>query len=93
MPGSGIYSLLCEGILNIYESEESTMCVALPGKVIEVKDGQATVDFSGNQVQAFIGLVDVQVGDYVLVHAGCVIQKMKQQEAEEIIDLMSGIAE
>lgn len=69
------------------------MCVAIPGKVIALEDGQATVDFSGNQVQAFVGLVNTQVGDYVLVHAGCVIQTMKQQEAEEIIELMGGMEE
>lgn len=67
------------------------MCVAIPGKVLSIADGCATVDFSGNQVQAYIGLVDAQVGDFVLVHAGCVIQTMKQQEAEEIIELMNGI--
>ena len=69
------------------------MCVAIPGKVTEIKDGKATVDFSGNQVQAFVGLVQAEVGDYVLVHAGCIIQTMKQQEAEEIIELMNGIDE
>lgn len=67
------------------------MCVAIPGKVISIADGRATVDFSGNQVQAYMGLVDAKVGDFVLVHAGCVIQTMKQQEAEEIIELMNGI--
>ncbi|MCI5934244.1 MAG: HypC/HybG/HupF family hydrogenase formation chaperone [Lachnospiraceae bacterium] len=67
------------------------MCVAIPGKVLSIADGRATVDFSGNQVQAYIGLVDAKVGDFVLVHAGCVIQTMKQQEAEEIIELMNGI--
>ena len=67
------------------------MCVAIPGKVLSLADGRATVDFSGNQVQAYIGLVDAQVGDFVLVHAGCVIQTMKQQEAEEIIELTNGI--
>lgn len=67
------------------------MCVAIPGKVLSIADGRATVDFSGNRVQAYIGLVDAKVGDFVLVHAGCVIQTMKQQEAEEIIELMNGI--
>ena len=43
------------------------MCVALPGKVIEIKERDAVVDFSGNQVTARVGLVDVKVGDYVLV--------------------------
>lgn len=65
------------------------MCVAIPGKVLSIEDGKAVVDFSGNQVKAYVGLVNVKVGDYVLVHAGCVIQTMKQQEAEEIIELMS----
>ena len=60
------------------------MCVALPGKVIELKDRDAIVDFSGNQVTARAGLVDVKIGDYVLVHAGCVIQKVTQQDMEEM---------
>lgn len=60
------------------------MCVALPGKVIEIKQRDAVVDFNGNQVTARAGLVDVKVGDYVLVHAGCVIQKVTQQDMEEM---------
>lgn len=67
------------------------MCIAIPGKILSIEDGKATVDFSGNQVKAYIGLVNVAVGDYVLVHAGCVIQKMKQQEAQELTQLMDGI--
>lgn len=67
------------------------MCVAIPGKIIEIKDDKAVVDFTGNQVTAYIGLVDAKVGDYVLVHAGCIIQTMKRTEAEELIELMNGI--
>ena len=67
------------------------MCVAIPGQVLSIEDGKAVVDFSGNKVNAYIGLVKAEVGDYVLVHAGCVIQTMKQREAEEIIELMSGL--
>ena len=68
------------------------MCVALPGKVIEIKERDAIVDFNGNQVTARAGLVDVKVGDYVLVHAGCVIQKVSKQDMEDLEglnDLMS----
>lgn len=67
------------------------MCVAIPGKVLSIEDGKAVVDFSGNQVKAYVGLVNVKAGDYVLVHAGCIIQTMKQQEAEELTELMNGI--
>lgn len=64
------------------------MCVALPGKVIDVVDTKAIVDFSGNTVEVYIGLVDVKVDDYVLVHAGCVIQKLSKSQADEIVELM-----
>lgn len=65
------------------------MCVALPGTVIEIKDKNATVDFNGNIVSARMGLVDVVPGDRVLVHAGCIMQKVSQSEAEEIERLFS----
>lgn len=67
------------------------MCVALPGKVIEIKNRDAVVDFNGNQVTARAGLVDIKVGDYVLVHAGCVIQKVSQQDAEDLNNLMEDV--
>lgn len=65
------------------------MCVALPGTVIEVKDHIATVDFNGNVVTSRAGLVDVVPGDRVLVHAGCIMQKVTIAEAEEIEELMN----
>ena len=64
------------------------MCVALPGIVTELhENGTATVDFSGNTVVAARGLVDVKVGDHVLVHAGCIIQTVQQEEADELASL------
>ena len=46
------------------------MCVAIPGKVIEIKGNTATVDFNGNTVNVNVGLVEPKPGQYVLVHAG-----------------------
>lgn len=63
------------------------MCVALPGQVKEIKNGIAIVDFSGNTVEAQAGLVKVQPGDWVLVHAGCIIQTVKSTEAQELVDI------
>lgn len=63
------------------------MCVALPGTVIEVKEKIAKVDFNGNIVNARAGLVDVVPGDRVLVHAGCIMQKVTSSQAAEIEDL------
>lgn len=65
------------------------MCVALPGTVLEVKGHNALVDFSGNRVQAEAGLIDVKAGDKVLVHAGCILQKVSMKEAEEMEELFN----
>ncbi len=63
------------------------MCVAMPGKVIAIDGNTAQVDFKGNLVAVNVGLVPVEIGKYVLVHAGCAIEVMEPQKAEEIIDL------
>ncbi|MCD8127912.1 MAG: HypC/HybG/HupF family hydrogenase formation chaperone [Clostridiales bacterium] len=63
------------------------MCVALPGKVTAVEGRTATVDFSGNLVRARAGLAPVKVGDWVLVHAGCILQTVSANEAEEMEDI------
>ena len=63
------------------------MCVALPGKVVQINEKDAVIDFNGNQVTARTGLVDIKEGDYVLVHAGCIIQKVSKQDMEELENL------
>lgn len=69
------------------------MCVATPGKIIEIKGNTAKVDFSGNAVTVNISLVDASVGDYVLTHAGMAIEKLDPDKAEELIKLFEEIAE
>lgn len=65
------------------------MCVAMPGKVISVKGTMAVVDFSGNEIQAEAGLVKVKPGDSVLVHAGCILQVLPEEEANILYDLFA----
>ena len=67
------------------------MCVALPGRVIEVREKDAVVDFNGNQVTARLGLVEIKTGDYVLVHAGCILQKVSPQDAKSLAELMEDV--
>ncbi len=69
------------------------MCVALPGRVIAVKDRKATVDFSGNLVEADAGLVDINIDDRVLVHAGCIIQKLTEEDADFMTEFADYIRE
>ena len=63
------------------------MCVAYPGKIISIENNHARVDFTGSVVPVNISMVDVEPGDYVLVHAGMAIQKVETEEAQEWIAL------
>lgn len=69
------------------------MCVAVPGKVIDIKDNIATIDYSGNHVQARTGVVDVEIGDFALVHAGLVIQVLPEDEAQSMAELFAELEE
>ena len=69
------------------------MCVALPGIIEKIEDSIASVNFSGNVVRAHSGVVVVKVGDFVLVHAGLVIQKLDREEAENMRELFEMIKE
>ncbi|MBQ9027440.1 MAG: HypC/HybG/HupF family hydrogenase formation chaperone [Lachnospiraceae bacterium] len=64
------------------------MCVAMPGKVLSVSERTALVDFNGNRVNARTGLVKIEPGDNVLVHAGCILQKVSDREMEEMNKIM-----
>lgn len=69
------------------------MCIAIPGKVIATDGTTAQVDFRGNSVNVNVGLIDPQPGQYVLVHAGCAIEVMEQDKAQELIELFSDLEE
>ncbi len=69
------------------------MCVALPGKVIEAGEKDALVDFNGNRVRAISGLISVKPGDYVLVHAGCILQKLSKRDADDMSELFRELEE
>ena len=62
------------------------MCVAYPGKVTCVEGRTAEVDFGGNLARVNVGLVEVSVGDYVLVHAGMAIEAMDEEKARGILE-------
>ncbi len=55
---------------------------------MEIKKTKAQVDFGeGVLREVDVTLVDPEVGDYVLVHAGYAIQKMDEKEALETLNL------
>ena len=70
------------------------MCLAVPGKVTEIKGPLAVVDFNGVQRDVVIGLCpNVKLGSYVVVHAGYAIETVDEKEALKSIELWKEIIE
>lgn len=69
------------------------MCVAVPGKVVEITGTAGKVDFGGNLLEVNLGLVDAEVGDYVLVHAGCALEVVDEEQSNELIKLFQELQE
>jgi len=64
------------------------MCLAIPAKIIEIKDSMATVDIAGNTREVGIVLTpEARPGDFVLIHAGFSIQLIDEKEAQETLAL------
>jgi len=69
------------------------LCLGIPGKIVKIKGKIAIVDFGGVEREAIIALLDdVKVGDYVIVHAGYAIEKLRPEEAEETLKLLREIS-
>lgn len=62
------------------------MCLAVPGKVIEINNEDAKIDFGGVTRKANVSLVDAEEGDYVIVHAGYAIQILDEEEAKKSLE-------
>lgn len=65
------------------------MCWGIPGKVVGVDGMYAKVDVGGTLIDAVLGVDDINVGDYVIVHAGLVVGKLSREELiESLLTLM-----
>jgi len=69
------------------------MCLAYPGKVIELEGDFARVDFGEGTIRdgVNVSLVQAKIGNYVLVHAGYAIQIVDEAEARETLRYWSEI--
>jgi hydrogenase expression/formation protein HypC len=65
------------------------MCLAIPMKIVEIDGPVAQVEEAGVRRPARLDLLDnAQIGDYVIVHAGVVIERLDQEEAQETLRLI-----
>ena len=70
------------------------MCLAIPMRIIEMEEwvGVAEVDGVTRKVRLDL-LPEVNLGDYVLVHAGLAIARVDAVEAEETLSLLRKLAD
>ncbi|MDM5263971.1 HypC/HybG/HupF family hydrogenase formation chaperone [Sulfurovum sp. XTW-4] len=74
------------------------MCLSIPSKVVKISDDKTmcTVDTMGVERDAnlmMMGDDDIQVGDYVLLHIGFVMNKIDEKEAMVSIETYKEILE
>jgi hydrogenase expression/formation protein HypC len=76
------------------------MCLAVPGKILEIVDEErqiAKVEVAGVRRNVSIGLLgpDEQPlpGDYVLIHVGFALSKIDEEEAAETQRLLESLGQ
>jgi hydrogenase expression/formation protein HypC len=81
-------------ILLIPKKERTIMCLGIPAKVIEVNESkQGKVDYLGTKIKTNFSLLeDIQLGDWVIVHAGFAISVLNEEEAQETLSLLREMA-
>lgn len=70
------------------------MCLAIPGKVLSLDGNKGSVEIGNMTRVVFMHLVpEVTLDDYVLVHAGCAIQMIDEDEARITLDILKELAQ
>jgi hydrogenase expression/formation protein HypC len=66
------------------------MCLGIPMQVMSINGMDIVAATDGVKREASLMILDedVQVGDYVIVHAGFAISKLDEREALETLELM-----
>ncbi len=76
------------------------MCLAIPGKIVEILDAEDSMSRSGNV--SFGGILkevnlacvpEANTGDYVIVHAGVAISVLDENEAQSVFEYLEQIDE
>jgi hydrogenase expression/formation protein HypC len=70
------------------------MCLAVPGKIIEIQDMLGTVDINGvTRKVSLMLLPESKVGEFVLIHAGFAIQAIDEEEVRKTLELFKELEE
>ncbi len=71
------------------------MCLAVPSEIVSIRDLSATVDVYGARRDISLMLLpeEVEIGDFVIVHAGFAIQKIDREAGNEALRLIKELVE
>lgn len=70
------------------------MCLAIPCTIEEINGLDATAAVAGVRRRIRLDLLeDVRVGDAVLVHSGFAIQKLRAEDAAEVVRVITELGE
>ncbi|MEK6584153.1 MAG: [FeFe] hydrogenase H-cluster radical SAM maturase HydE, partial [Nitrospirota bacterium] len=62
------------------------MCYAIPGKVLEINNNIALIEYFGERKNALVDAGDIRVGDYVYAQGGFIVQTLETDEAHGILN-------
>ncbi|MCX5668385.1 MAG: HypC/HybG/HupF family hydrogenase formation chaperone [Candidatus Omnitrophica bacterium] len=69
------------------------MCLAVPMRIVEVKGGEGFVESSGLRRKANFSLIKApRIGEYVLLHAGFAIERVKEKEAQKTLRALKSMS-
>jgi hydrogenase expression/formation protein HypC len=75
-------------IVQVRRECESSIGLAFAAEVLEIKEGNlGVVDYGDLRQEVRLDLVDVRIGEFVLVHVGFAIQKLSREEGLETREL------
>jgi hydrogenase expression/formation protein HypC len=75
------------------------MCLGVPGKVLEITPSpvgmtMGKVSFGGVAKEVCLAYTpEVEVGDYVIVHAGFALNRLDEEEAAEVFAILREMGE
>lgn len=72
------------------------MCIAAPAQIVKIDRDENLLyaDFGGARQEAKMDLLpDVEIGDYVLIHAGYAIEKLSEEAAKESLEAWEELLE
>lgn len=65
------------------------MCLSIPMKITRIHNDTAIVELDGVKREINLGLLEnINIGDYVIVHAGFAIQKLDEKSAQETLSIL-----